>query len=82
MITDIDLQKLDSFYLDKKTGWYMDREDYVIINVDKTRKRWKFCYMSCVDGSIDEICPIDIDMTMDDFSDLFFNITKEELIFK
>jgi len=82
MIIDKDLEKLETFYLDKKTGWYIDGEDYAIIPTDKTRKRWKFCYMSCVDGSIDEVCPIDIDMNMDDFSALFFSITKDELIFK
>ena len=81
MITDKELEKIDGFYLDPKTKYYCDGEDYAIVPTSKNRQEWDFCSYDCVNGDIEPIFRIERNTTLDDFSDMFYLVTKDELIF-
>lgn len=78
MITDKELGQLEMFKLDED-GHYSDWEDWAIVPIDKSRQIWDFCAMSCIDGKTEPIFRTTHEMTIEEFGELFYHVTCEEL---
>jgi len=79
MITDKELERIDGFWLDPKLKYYHDNEDWAFIPLNKNRKEWDFCAMSCIDGETEPLFRITKDMTMEQLKEMFYLVTNEEL---
>lgn len=77
MITDRELERLDVYVLDTEGGFYHDNEDWAIVPVDKSRHIWEFCSI----GSMEPIFKTTKEMTLDDFAELYYHVTHEELTY-